>query len=284
MSGAAGQSGAADTVLLADVGNTRIKLALVAEPAGPRKLPVIGRRQDLVSRDFRPENFAAWLEAVAAGPAVVLVAAVHHAAAARLEAVIAELTATRRHPVRQQRITHVHLPIEVAVPEPQRVGIDRVAGAAAAAVLAQPGRAAIVVDCGTATTVNMVAADGRFLGGAILPGPALLARALAEGTSRLPEVAALDHDLPPAMPGRSTQQAIAAGIGWGMRGAVARLVAEAQAASGGAAELFLTGGSRGVVRDALPGAIEVPDLVLAGIGLAAVRDSGGRGGPVRVGS
>ncbi|MGB8855008.1 MAG: type III pantothenate kinase, partial [Pirellulales bacterium] len=183
MSGAAGPSGMADTVLLADVGNTRIKLAAVIEPAAPQKLPVIGRRQDLVSRDFRPENFAAWLEAAAAGPALVLVAAVHHAAAARLEAVIAELTVTRRHPVRQQRITHAHLPIEVVVAEPQRVGIDRVAGAAAAAVLAQPRRAAIVVDCGTATTVDMVDPNGRFLGGAILPGPALLARALAEGTS-----------------------------------------------------------------------------------------------------
>lgn len=271
MSGAAGQAGVADTVLLADVGNTRIKLAAVIEPSAPRKLPIIGRRQDLVSRDFRPEHFASWLDAAAAGPAVVLVAAVHHAAAARLEAVIAELTATRRHPVRQQRITHAHLPIEVGVAEPHRVGIDRVAGCAAAAVLARPGRAAIVVDCGTATTVDMVGQDGRFLGGAILPGPALLARALAEGTSRLPEVAALDHDLPPAMPGRSTQQAIAAGIGWGMRGAVARLVAEAQAASGGDAELFLTGGSRGVVRDALPGAVEIADLVLAGIGLATIR-------------
>jgi type III pantothenate kinase len=272
----AGSPGMADAVLLADVGNTRIKLAAVLEPAvlelpGPRRLPVIGRRQDLMSRDFRPENFAGWLDSVAPGPAVVLVAAVHHAAAARLEAVIAELTATRRHPVRQQRLTHAHLPIGVDVVEPARVGIDRVAAAAAAAVVKEPGQPAIVVDCGTATTVDMVAADGRFLGGAILPGPMLLARALADGTSRLPEVAALDHELPPAMPGRSTQQAIAAGIGWGMRGAVARLVAEAQAASGGKAELFLTGGSRGVVRDALPGAIEIPDLVLAGIGLAAVR-------------
>jgi type III pantothenate kinase len=272
----AGSPGMADAVLLADVGNTRIKLAAVLEPAvlelpGPRRLPVIGRRQDLMSRDFRPENFAGWLDSVAPGPAVVLVAAVHHAAAARLEAVIAELTATRWHPVRQQRLTHAHLPIGVDVVEPSRVGIDRVAAAAAAAVVKEPGQPAIVVDCGTATTVDIVAADGRFLGGAILPGPMLLARALADGTSRLPEVAALDHELPPAMPGRSTQQAIAAGIGWGMRGAVARLVAEAQAASGGNAQVFLTGGSRGVVRDALPGATEIPDLVLAGIGLAAVR-------------
>jgi len=70
------------------------------------------------------------------------------------------------------------------------------------------------------------------------------------------------------MPGRSTQAAIAAGIGWGMRGAVARLVAEARAALGGSPEVILTGGSAGVVRDAFPAAVEMPDLVLAGIALA----------------
>jgi pantothenate kinase type III len=73
------------------------------------------------------------------------------------------------------------------------------------------------------------------------------------------------------MPGRSTQAAIAAGIGFGMRGAVARLVAEAVQAVDGDPEIFLTGGSRGIVRDALPGAIEIPDLVLHGIALAVGR-------------
>jgi pantothenate kinase type III len=84
-------------------------------------------------------------------------------------------------------------------------------------------------------------------------------------------VAALDTAAPPPVPGRSTQAAIAAGIGWGLRGAVARLVAEARAALGGTADLVLTGGSAGVVRDALPDAVEMPDLVLAGIALAATR-------------
>jgi pantothenate kinase type III len=73
------------------------------------------------------------------------------------------------------------------------------------------------------------------------------------------------------MPGRNTQQAIAAGIGFGMRGAVGRLVAEATAAIGGEPQVFLTGGSRGIVRDVVPGATEIPDLVLHGIALAVGR-------------
>jgi type III pantothenate kinase len=263
-----------DTVLLADVGNTRIKLAMVEDHdlgAGRRQLPRIARRQDLMSRDFRPANLEAWLAGVAPGPAVLLVGSVHEAAAVRLEAAVAEVSATRHRAVRQRRIGHADLPLAVLVDEPHRVGIDRLAGAAAAALLKDATRPAIVVDCGTATTVNLVSAAGDFLGGAILPGPALMARALAEGTSRLPEVAALDHAPPPPLPGRSTQAAIAAGIGWGIRGAVERIVAEAQRSFAGAAQVILTGGSAGIVRDCLPGAVELPDLVLAGIALAAER-------------
>ena len=264
-----------DTVLLADVGNTRIKLAVVADhgidASGARRLPTVSKRQDLDSHGFRPANLESWLNQAAPTSAVMLVASVHDAAAARLEAAIAELSATRHRVLRQRRIQHLDLPLEIAVAEPHRVGIDRLAAAAAAGLVRRPGRGAIIVDCGTAATVDLVSPKGSFLGGAILPGPTLMARALAEGTSRLPAVAALEQATPPVMPGRSTQDAIAAGIGWGIRGAIARLVEEARTAVGGEADVILTGGWRGAVRDALPGAIEMPELVLAGIALAAER-------------
>lgn len=265
-----------DTIVVADVGNTRIKLAVVADhgldPRGERlRLPVLARRLDLASRGFRAENLAEWLRGAAAGPAVVLVASVHAAAAARLEAAIAELSATRRHPLRQRRVTHADLPIDVRLDEPHRVGIDRLAGAAAAAFLTR-GQAAIVVDCGTAVTVNMVSADGGFLGGAILPGPALMTRALSDGTSRLPELAAIELASPPSMPGRSTSEAIAAGIGWGLRGAIARCVEAARGgflgAGGREAACIVTGGFAPAILDCLPGALHVPDLVVAGAAMA----------------
>ncbi|MFM8805203.1 MAG: type III pantothenate kinase [Planctomycetia bacterium] len=267
-----------DTVLLADVGNSRIKLAVLADRgidstgSGVRRLPAVARRQDLDSHGFRPDNLEKWLNQVAPSAAVVLVASVHDAAAARLEAAIAELSAIRHRSLRQRRIGHADLPLEVLVAEPHKVGVDRLAAAAAAGLVRRPGRPAIVVDCGTAATVDVVSPSGAFLGGAILPGPALMARALAEGTSKLPAVAALqEQEAPPAMPGRSTHEAIAAGIGWGIRGAIARLVEEARGAVGAKADVILTGGWRGAVRDALPGAFEMPELVLAGIALAAER-------------
>jgi type III pantothenate kinase len=262
-----------DTVLLADVGNSRIKLGVVADHGDGTALPVITKRQDLSSRSFRPDTLEQWLRAAAPGPAVILVGSVHDAAAARLEAVIAAVSATQHRPLRQRRIGHADMPLVIAVPEPHRVGIDRLAGAAAARLMKSADRPAIVVDCGTAATVDLVSANGEFLGGAILPGPALMTKALAEGTSRLPEVAALEQGIVPAMPGRSTQEAIAAGVGWGMRGAVTRLVEEARKAfrDGPEPQVILTGGWRAAIRDAVPGAIDVADLVLSGIALAADR-------------
>lgn len=263
-----------DTVLLADVGNSRIKLAAVAswgDESGAAALPRLVHRQDLSSRDFHPDNLDRWLAQAAGGTAVLLVGSVHDAAAARLEAAVAEVSATRHRALRQRRVGYADLPLEVRLPEPHRVGIDRLAAAAAAGLLRPAGKPAIVIDCGTAATVGCLAADGAFLGGAILAGPALLARALAEGTSRLPAVELLGSAPPPPMPGRNTHEAIAAGIGWGIRGAIRELLAQAQAAVGSHATVFLTGGWRGAVRDVLPGVIEVPDLVLTGLGLAANR-------------
>jgi type III pantothenate kinase len=269
---------AGDTILLADVGNSRIKLAVVTDhvvaEGRERRLPALARRHDLDSHAFRAANLEEWLQGAAPGPAVVLVASVHDAAAARLEAALAGVSATSHRPLRQRRIGHADLPLRITVAEPDRTGIDRLCNAAAAALVKAADRPAIVVDCGTAATVDLVTAAGDFAGGAILPGPALMARALSEGTSKLPEVAALGTSPPPPMPGRCTRDAIAAGVGFGIQGAIARLVAEAQGSFDGRAEVILTGGWRGAVRAALPGAVEIPDLVLHGVALAAERACG----------
>jgi type III pantothenate kinase len=69
---------------------------------------------------------------------------------------------------------------------PGQAGIDRLANVAAA--INEIGFPAIVVDAGSAVTLEAVSADGVFLGGAILPGFGLQATALHSGTASLPEV------------------------------------------------------------------------------------------------
>lgn len=269
---------AAVTVLVADIGNSRIKLAALAPDRpgdraradGGARLPRVVGRADLVARDVDGDAFARWLADVAPGAALLLVGSVNVAAAARLGEVVARVAAARAAPLSAVRVGPADLPLPVRLAEPEKVGIDRLAAAAAVARLEGGRRPAVIVDCGTAATVGCVAADGAFLGGAIFPGPTLLARALATGTSLLPEVTG-PLDSPPPPPGRSTPEAITVGIGWGLRGAIRTLVDRSRDALGGAPALYLTGGGRGVLRDALPEAIERPDLVLEGLALAAER-------------
>jgi type III pantothenate kinase len=234
-------------------------------------MPLLERRYDLDSRDFNSDDFENWLRAAVPASATFFIASVYDTAAAQLETAISAVSATRHLLVQQQRIHFSDVPLEVKTDQPDRVGIDRLAAATAASHLVSSKNGCIVIDCGTAASVDMVASEGQFLGGAILPGPALLARSLADGTSLLPEVSSLGHASPPPMPGRSTNNAIAAGIGFGIRGAICRLVDEARRDLGTEADIFLTGGWRGVIRGEFSNAREFPDLVLFGIGIAAMR-------------
>ena len=104
------------------------------------------------------------------------------------------------------------IPMAVRVDQPSEVGPDRLINAYAAAHLL--GTPAIVVDCGTATTFDVVDAHGAFVGGAIAPGLQLGLEALAARTARLPLV---ELRIPDGAIGRDTASAIRVGTVLGHR-------------------------------------------------------------------
>ena len=112
--------------------------------------------------------------------------------------------------------------LRVKYRNPLEVGADRIANAIAA-TLRHPKRDVIVVDCGTATTFDMVAAAGDYLGGAILPGVGISAEMLASRTARLPSV---EIARPETALGRSTVESIQSGLYHGHVGAIRQLVGE----------------------------------------------------------
>jgi type III pantothenate kinase len=112
--------------------------------------------------------------------------------------------------------SYEQIPIRVDVDQPESVGLDRILGAAAARALF-PGRKLLVVDAGSAVTINLI--DGAFRGGAIFPGLRLMAEAMHAQTAKLPKVTL---DKPEAFPGRNTDAAIRAGLCTVMIGAVER--------------------------------------------------------------
>jgi type III pantothenate kinase len=139
--------------------------------------------------------------------------------------------------------------------------------------LRQPSRAAIVVHVGSAITVNAVSSEGAFLGGAILPGIGMSARALHEFTDLLPlsEMTEL-RDAPEPL-GISTVTALRSGLFWGAVGAMRELTARLGARLS-RPQMFLTGGAAPSVAKFLVDASDecacyVPHLTLAGVALSA---------------
>jgi type III pantothenate kinase len=100
---------------------------------------------------------------------------------------------------------------------PAALGSDRWAALIATRALF-PGRAALIAVCGTATTIDLLSAEGAFLGGAIMPGLGLMQRALHEQTASLPDAMGEYVDYP-----KQTVDAIASGCAHAQAGAVERL-------------------------------------------------------------
>lgn len=202
-----------------DAGNTEVKLAIIrhgrvlavrraATRSRVAAYDVDGLLADALGVD--PASVGAG-STVAAIEAVALVSVVP-----RWTEAVADLT--RRMGRALLIASPATIPIPVHVPEPERVGADRLLDAFAA--LRLHGAPVIVVDLGTATTVDAVDASGAFVGGAIAAGLELSLAALANGTAQLPRVPAA---IPERAIGRDTAEALQSGAVLGHIGLVREL-------------------------------------------------------------
>ncbi|REJ77025.1 MAG: type III pantothenate kinase [Planctomycetota bacterium] len=170
-------------------------------------------------------------------------------------------------------------PIEIDVDFPDKVGIDRLLNGVAANRLRESGQCVVIVDSGTATTVDCVDAEGRFCGGAILPGFDLCARALHQYTALLPVIemsSVLQSDAAPAELGRNTEAAITGGLYWGHVGAVKELVGRLSGHDepGQESLLLLTGGAAPLLHPHLSANARMePHLALQGLAIVAASQS-----------
>ncbi len=252
-------------LIAVDIGNSRIKLGQFA--AAPRDgLPVPERALSLDG--WQPERVEAWL-----GPASSArqwrICSVNRPLAGEL---VRWLDA--RPGESHRLLTAAELPLVVSVERPDLVGIDRLVGAIAANRLRPADKPAIVIDVGTAITVDLVSAAGAFLGGAILPGISLAARALHDRTDLLPLIPMSDLDTPPPALGTATLSALRSGLYWGAVGAMRELIARLSAGLPSPV-VYLTGGAAPAVAALLTSqsgqpAEHVPHLTLGGVALAEV--------------
>ncbi len=164
-------------------------------------------------------------------------------------------------------------PVRCAVRSPERVGVDRLAACLAAFELGER-REAIVVDLGTAITVDWIDGQGEFQGGAIVPGWRLCALVLHEHTSRLPRVERSDEGSP--LPGRDTVEAIDRGLSIGVVAMVESLVSSLLCSAGIDPSLWVTGGDGAWFERQTRLSPRVdPDLVFKGLRLGGLRKESG---------
>ncbi|HSC78768.1 MAG TPA: type III pantothenate kinase [Chitinolyticbacter sp.] len=200
------------SVLLIDLGNTRLKWAL-ADSAH------VWSAQGSADPAALPELFAQW-RALAVPRQV-------QACSVGTEATMRELEAFCHASwgvsIDWLRVGREALGVSNRYRQLEQQGPDRWA-AVLGARCAHPDQALVIASAGTALTVDALTADGCFLGGMILPGYRMMKSALAVGTARLPDASGRFHDFP-----TSTEDAIETGVLTALAGSIAVMFERLQA-------------------------------------------------------
>ncbi len=164
-------------------------------------------------------------------------------------------------------LNHRDFPMELDVDAKEQVGIDRLAAAVAANVLRNAAKPAIVIDAGSAVTIDVISSDGVFCGGHIFPGMQLSLSALAHGTDRLPLLSPVDSKV--FHWGKNTRDAMQAGVFWAALGAIQEIVHRLQAELRQDCDIVVTGGDIARLLPHLNLTVRhEPYLVLAGLAMA----------------
>jgi type III pantothenate kinase len=159
--------------------------------------------------------------------------------------------------------TGVKTGVKILYENPRSVGADRIVDAAA--VKAQYGVPACVVDFGTSTTFDAIDREGNYLGGAIAPGINIAAEALFLRAAKLPRV---ELQRPPAAIGRNTTHAMQSGLLFGYVALVEGMVSRFREELGADMRVISTGGLAEIVAretDAIQ--VVAPWLTLDGLRL-----------------
>ncbi len=155
-------------------------------------------------------------------------------------------------------------PMDLQVKDSDKVGSDRILAACAAFAVTE--NALVIADFGTAVTIDIVDERGIFLGGSILPGFEMAARALSEKTAQLPYIEVKRPELPF---GKSTEEAINCGLYFSAIGALEEIVRRYAEKLGYWPQTIITGTGGEMIKDDCPFVDSyVPNLITKGIAFA----------------
>lgn len=253
-------------VLAVAVGNTRTRVARFSGR------PMSGESQALPSTDA--PGLVRAIQALAKGEELVVISSVNELAAAALERELRPAF-----PERVYRFGRdLEIPIANALTDDSTVGQDRLLCAIGASVRAE--QACVVVDAGTAITVDFVDGEGTFQGGVIAPGVQMMLDALHARTAALPQIKFALPDAALGPFGKDSPHAMRLGVLNAARGLVRHTIEQYAQVFGGYPQIVATGGDALALfeHDDLVEHI-VPDLQLIGIAEACARVLEGDGAP-----
>lgn len=146
------------------------------------------------------------------------------------------------------------------------LGVDRWIAAIGARVVVAQGHV-IVIDAGTAVTIDWLSTQNNFEGGVILPGFSLMHAALVHNTAGIQS----EYFGTQKVIGRTTEECVNSGVAYGLIGAIERIVNEMQQSIGEPTTVILTGGSAATIEAmANLDMIVQHDLVLLGVAKASL--------------
>jgi type III pantothenate kinase len=247
--------------LLLDLGNSRLKAALRTPGGGLGLLGEARHREAGVAAALARVLDGVSLE----GAAGALCANVAGPAAGR--ALAESLQARGCGPLEFLRARPEACGVRCGYAEPSHLGADRWAALLGARGLTDG--ACLVVDAGSALTIDAMGPDGRHLGGWIIPGLAMMLAALESQTGDLRALRQASRHASPAAFPADTGPAMDDGARLAVAGATRLARAKLEAHCGEAARVLLTGGDAVILQGLLEGAEHVPDLVLQGLARAA---------------
>jgi type III pantothenate kinase len=243
-------------ILTLDIGNSQIKCAVVN---GTR---VIGRETLETDRYKKANNLSDMIRRVS--NAVLTLNDALVSSVVPPVTVTALLAIERQTGIRPRLVDHkTRLPFQLAVATPANVGADRLCAAAGA--LGAKRRNAIVIDAGSAITVDIVR-NGAFRGGTIAAGPALSLHALGQYASQLPPIdfSSLKTHFPKRFD--DTEAAMILGAGLGGVGVIREAVRHLESSVGASPPKFITGGAAPALLPRLPKTWRYdPHLTLKGL-------------------
>jgi len=251
-------------VLLVDMGNTRVKWTYVVDGRMGRQRA--GASANWTAQDYSHRVIGSQKSEAGRVDRIVVSSVAGRPAERMLIAAARKAGAPRPEFVRSQRraggITTAYL-------EPWRLGVDRFL-AAIGAYHHSGGRAVLVVNVGTAITLDLVGTDGSHYGGAIAPGPELMIHSLLQQTSGIRRRSRGGKAGSRQLFARATRTAIGEGARYAAAALVDRAIEEARRMLGRKPSVLLTGGGSSTLEPLMRSAyLRVPDLVLRGLAVWA---------------